>query len=739
MARRRSPAPLPTKEQILEFIAERGPRTGAREIARAFQISGAERRTLKAMLRELAAEGLIEQRSARGRPGPGGLPEVTVLEIAEADVDGELLARPLSWRGEHPPPRIVMAPERGRAAALAEGDRVLARLTLVEAGLYQARTIRRLPAAPDRVLGIYTTIAGSGRIVPTEKRRRQEYVVAAGDQGGAERGELVSAEVLAARHLGLRKARVVERLGTVGSPRSLSLIAIHAHGIPTEFSAEALAEAEAAAPVGLGGRADLRALALVTIDPADARDHDDAVWAEPDRGAGNPGGWHLVVAIADVAHYVPPGGALDGAAAERGNSVYFPDRVVPMLPHELSSGLCSLRPGEERPVLAAHLWIDGDGKRLRHAFERGLMRSKAALSYRQLQAAADGEADAVTGPLVETVIAPLYGAYEALRRARERRQPLDIDVPERRVTFDAEGRVTAVEPRSRLISHRLIEEFMIAANQAAAETLAGGRTPCMYRVHEPPSEEKLRALRDFLDSLDLGLARAATVTPAHFNRVIASVAGSPHDRLVNEVILRAQSKACYSAKHAGHFGLALKRYAHFTSPIRRYADLLVHRALISALGLGRGGLPKDAAATLAETAEHISDTERRADAAERDALDRFTAAFLAERVGATLAGHISGVSRFGLFVTLEESGADGLIPIRTLGEEYFEHDEARHALVGRSSGTLYRLGDQVEVRLVEADPISGAVRLELLVDRGREPTRPRAGRGRPARRRARRR
>jgi ribonuclease R len=724
VAGRRKTAPLPSKEQLLEFIRESPGRVGKREIARAFQVRGDDRTLLNQMLKELAAEGAIERGHRRSIAPAGALPSVTVIEIAEIDVDGELMARPLNWRGEDAPPRIVMGPERKGAPALAVGDRVLARLTLIDDGQYEARTIKRIAAAPDQVLGIYTMIAGSARILPTDRRQKRDYVVGPGDDGGAQRGELVLAETLPGRHLGLRQARVVERLGEISSPRALSLIAVHRHGIPTVFSDEALAEAEAAEPVAPGERSDLRDIPLITIDPEDARDHDDAVWAEADPDPGNEGGWHLIVAIADVAHYVRPGGGLDQDARTRGNSVYFPDRVVPMLPEALSSGLCSLHAGEDRSVLAVHIWIDADGRKRRHEFVRALMRSAGALTYRQVQAATDGGPDADTEPLLEPVIRPLYWAHAALMRAREARQPLEIVVPERRVVLDETGHVTAIRLREQLGSHRLIEDFMIAANVAAAETLGQRRRPCMYRVHEPPAPEKLEALRDVLASLELRLAKGQVLKPMHFNRILAQVTDTPHARLVNEVVLRSQSQAAYSPRNLGHFGLALGRYAHFTSPIRRYADLLVHRALIGALGLGEGGLEPGADEAFPELGERISDAERRATAAERDAVDRFTAAFLAERVGATFMGHISGVTRFGLFITLAESGADGLVPMSALSDDYYEHDEARHSLVGRGAGRVYRLGDEVEVRLAEADAITGGLRLELLEDRGRAPAAP---------------
>ena len=470
------------------------------------------------------------------------------------------------------------------------------------------------------------------------------------------------------------------------------------------------------APAALGKRTDLRDVPLVTIDGPDARDFDDAVWAEADPDPKNPGGWHILVAIADVAWYVRPDSALDRAAYERGNSAYFPDRVVPMLPEALSNGWCSLKPNENRPCLAAELWIDADGNARRHRFSRGLMRSAARLTYEQAQAAHDGKPDDMTGPLVEPVIGPLYGAFTALLAVREGRGTLDLDLPDRQVVLDKSGAVAAIEPRARLDSHRLIEEFMIAANVAAAEQIEALRQPCMYRVHDQPDPVKIEALRQILDSLGLRLARGQVIRPHYLTRLLRQVKDVPARHMVNELILRAQSQAIYTPDNIGHFGLALTRYAHFTSPIRRYADLLVHRALIRGLKLGEGGLPDEAGPRFAEFGTHVSTTERRAAAAERDAVDRFTAAFLQDRVGAVFAAVIGGVTRFGLFVSLDETGADGLVPMSLLPDDYYDHVEAEHCLVGRRWGRTYRLGERVSARLLEAEPLTGGLVLELLDD-----------------------
>ncbi len=713
----KSRAPFPTREQVAEFIRDSPTPVGRREVARAFGITGADRIPLKALLKELERDGDVDRGRGRRLSQPGVLPEVTVVEITGTDSDGEVLARPVQWKGDGDPPVIYMAPDRHGTPALGRGDRVLARLTRTGEGSYDGRPIRRLAGAPKRVLGIFEDDRDGGRLRPTDRRVKTDFRIAREDTGGAAAGELVLAEVLHSHRLGWLQARVVERVGRMGEPRSVSLISIHEHDIPTEFPSQAIALAEQAVVPPLGERADLRPVPLVTIDGADARDFDDAVWAETDPDPANPGGWHLVVAIADVARYVRRGDALDKSAYERGNSVYFPDRVVPMLPEALSNGLCSLRPDEDRATLAVHMWFDAEGNKLRHQFVRALMRSTARLTYDQVQAARDGRPDEATAPLLDRVIAPLYGAFAALLAARARRGTLELDLPERQVVIGEDGKVASISSRGRFDSHRLIEEFMIAANVAAAEQLEQRRWPCMYRVHDTPDPVKIEALRDFLDSVGLNLARGQVIRPIAFTRLLSQAAGTPFAAMVNELVLRTQSQAVYSPENLGHFGLALRRYAHFTSPIRRYADLLVHRALIGALdlpGAAEDWLPPEAGAQFEEIGIHISATERRAAAAERDANDRYTAAFLAERVGESFRGRVTGVTRFGLFVRLDESGGDGLVPISTLPADFYDHDEARHALVGRRWGRIYSLGDVVMARLVEAEPVTGGLVLELL-------------------------
>jgi ribonuclease R len=642
------------------------------------------------------------------RDAVGTLPETAIVEVTGTDRDGDALARPVAWeRMSGPPPTILMVPERKGAPALAPGERVLARLKPMGPGRYEARTLRRVSETPGRILGVFKRGRGENRIVPTDRRSKGEWTIAPGQDAGAEPDEIVLAEPVAHHlHLGLKPARVLERLGKLGDARAISLIAIHTHDIPQVFPEAALEEADRAAGVSLASRTDLRGVRLITIDGADARDFDDAVFAEadPDR----PDGFRLIVAIADVAHYVLPGSALDRAAEVRGNSVYFPDRVVPMLPESLSNGWCSLRPNEDRGCLFVEIRIDRTGHKTSHRFGRGLMRSAARMTYEQVQAAEDAHDD-LGLPLVH-----LYAAYRALLAARQERGTLDLDLPERKVVLDDQGHVLSVAPRPRLDSHRLIEEFMVLANVAAAEELERLHSPCMYRVHAPPSDEKLDSLRGFLSGLGVSLPPGNQLHPRDFDRVLRRFANTPESQLVSEVMLRSQSQAAYSPDNIGHFGLALSRYAHFTSPIRRYADLLVHRGLIKALKLGQDGLSDEQAAAFPEIGDRITETERRAQQAERDAIDRYLTAFMAGRIGMNFAARISGVTRFGLFVTVTETGASGIVPFATLPDDYWHYDEREQTLTGRRTQKVFRLAQEVDVLLSEANPVTGGMVFHVL-------------------------
>ncbi len=706
---------LPSKADILDWISENPTLTAKRDIAKAFGIKGAARIDLKRMLKELAEEGHLEKRKQTYRD-PDRLPPVSVLQMLEPNSSGDLFAKPMEWHGEGVEPVVLYVP-RESDPALGEGDRILARLQVVheEDHNYEARLIRRIGTSPRKVVGIFRKGAEGGRILPIDKGSDREWMVAPDATGGAKDGELVEGEQAGPKgRMGLPKARITLRLGDPTAPRAVSLIAIHQHGIPDDFPPEVLAEADGMKPAGMKNRTDLRDMPLVTIDPHDARDHDDAVYACADDDPKNKGGHILWVAIADVAHYVQPGTALDREARKRGNSSYFPDRVVPMLPDRLSGDLCSLHEGVPRACIAVEIKLDSDGNKLSHRFHRGLMRSPASLNYQEVQAAMEGAPNERTADLVSPIIRPLYAAYAALRSARDRRQPLDLDLPERKVVLDDDGKVQSVDFSERLDAHRLIEECMVLANVAAAETLIAKKTPLLFRVHEEPPDDKLESLRDTAASAGFTLAKGQVLKTAHLNKLLHDAAGSDDAELINISTLRSMTQAYYSPKNFGHFGLALQNYAHFTSPIRRYSDLIVHRALITAHGWGDDGLTPHEIEGLEQTAQHISDTERRSMMAERDTTDRYLAAFLSDRVGAEFTGRISGIAKFGVFVKLDESGADGLVPISTLGREYFHFDRDAGTLMGSDTGRIIALGMRARVKLVEAAPVTGGIAFEML-------------------------
>lgn len=727
---------LPDRETILRFLSENPDRASKRDIAKAFGLKGDTRSELKALLRELEDEGLIE-RDRKTLRRPGTLPAVTVLEITMRSANGDLIARPAEWLEEHGTAPVVTVRQsnagrdKGRSksrtpsTAAGIGDRVLARIFASTHGAstaYTARIMKVLDRRGGAILGVFKqTPGGGGRLMPIE-RRGEEYLIDPDFTGEAKDGDLVEVETARLGRMGLPRAKVMSVLGSVEGEKAISMIAIHAHGIPYIFPDDVLAAAEAAKPAPLKGREDWRDIPLITIDPADAKDHDDAVYAEDDPAPENPGGVIVTVAIADVSWYVRSGTALDREALKRGNSAYFPDRVVPMLPERISNDLCSLREGEDRPALAVRMTFSSDGRKISHRFHRVMIKSAAKLSYQQAQAAIDGQPDDKTGPLLEPVLKPLWHAYQVLKRGRDRRQPLELDMPERKILLTPEGKVDKVVVPDRLDAHKLIEECMIQANVAAAETLEKRRQPLIFRVHDQPSLAKQEVLREFLGTLGMSLARGAAVRASAFNGILARAQGEPHQIMVNEMVLRSQSQAVYSPENLGHFGLNLMKYAHFTSPIRRYADLIVHRALVGSLELGEGAITPEQEATLEPIAAEISTTERRAMAAERETVDRLVAHHLAGRIGEAFDGRVSGVTKSGLFISLPQFGADGFIPVSTLGLDYYHYDEAHQALTGEKTGLGYRLGDSVEVKVVEVIPLAGSMRFEMLSEGRKMPT-----------------
>ena len=722
---RQFPAGFPTRQQILDFIAQSNEPAGKREIGKAFGLHGQERVKLKALLRDMADEGLIDgERRAFHRMG--GVPKVTVLRVVAIE-DGQPYAIPDNWNPDDasPPPRLRIIDRKGHTA-LRKGDRVLARTEEAGAGLI-AHPMKKLPAMEGAMLGVVEIdAAGKGWLAPVDKRIRNASPIA--DMGGAEAGQLVMAEP------GGKSPRagvkVIEVLGDPLAPRAFSLIAIAKHGLPTVFGEETLAEAEAAAklPLSPDHREDLRHLPIVAIDPADARDHDDAIWAEPDAA----GGFRALIAIADVSFYVRPGGPLDREARKRGNSAYFPDRVVPMLPEVLSADVCSLRAGQDRAAMACHIVVDAHGKVTEWRFTRALVRIAEVIAYEDAQARVDGAGE-------EPQLRNLWACWKALEKARHARDPLELDLPERRAILNAEGKIETIALRERIDAHRVVEDFMIAANVAAAKALESKVAPVVYRIHEPPNREKLVALKDYLATFDKKLALGQVVTPSLFNRLLKDIADDAEKALIMEAVLRSQTQAYYGPRNAGHFGLALGSYAHFTSPIRRYADLLVHRALVDGFGLEQprpadrlipatSGLSETDRADLTRVSEAISVTERRAMEAERDTIDRYVAAWLSGRVGEVFPTRVSGVQSFGMFVTIVGLGGDGLVPVSTLGAERFSYDEKAQALVGDQTGERFVIGRLIDMRLAEANPLTGALKFEPVdSDGGRVEARGRRG------------
>ncbi len=709
---------LPTRKQVLDFIANSPADAGKREISKAFGLKGHEKIALKALLKDMADEGLIDgKRTAYHRMG--GVPHVTVLRVVDIE-DGEAIAIPDSWQPDDatPPPRLRMI-EKGPTnrmahSALKVGDRVLARTEEAGNG-WRAHAMKKLPAMTDSVLGVIE-FDGAGKpwLAPVDKRIRSSSPVA--DLGGAEAGNLVLAEP--AGRTPRSGVKVTQVLGDPLAPRAFSLIAIHKHGIPNLFTEEMLEEAQLAAklPLSHEKREDLRALPIVAIDPSDARDHDDAIWAEPD---GN-GGFRALVAIADVSFYVRPGSMIDREARKRGNSVYFPDRVVPMLPEVLSADVCSLRSGEDRAAMACHLTIDAHGNVTDWRFTRALVRIAEVIAYEEAQKRID-EGNNAGG--AEAHLQNLWDCWKLLAAARDKRDPLALELPERQVRLDEQGRISEIAIRERLDAHRVVEDFMIAANVAAAKALEAKVAPVVYRVHETPGREKLVALKDYLATFDMKLALGQVITPGLFNRMLKDVADETEKMLIMEAVLRSQTQAYYGPKNAGHFGLALGSYAHFTSPIRRYADLLVHRALVDAYHLEqpapKGDLPPTSGLSdrdrddLGKVSEALSVAERRAMEAERDTIDRYVAAWLSARVGEVFKTRITGVRSFGFFATIIALGGDGLVPVSTLGREYYTYDEKAQALIGDRSGTRFAVGQVLELRLAEANPLTGALKFEL--------------------------
>ncbi|MCY4209077.1 MAG: VacB/RNase II family 3'-5' exoribonuclease [Roseovarius sp.] len=708
---------IPSKDEILQWILRNPAKATKRRIAKEFKVKGDGRIAMKNMLRELKRDGMLKKTRKRHHD-PDRIPNICVMDIVKRNPDGELLAIPVAENLGTKQATLVIA--GGTRTAISAGDRILFRLKHIggAGNRYNANVIRHLGKGDIRKYGIYRKDDAGGHIDGTSKSWRSDCVkVSEQNSGDAKDGELVEYEIMRKRTFASRsEARVLSRVCDLSAPGSTSLIAIHQHGIPDAFPEDAIAELDNLDSFAECEREDLSMLPFAAIDPPDARDHDDAVHAHEDKDPENAGGHVIWVAIADVAHYVTPGSAMDAEARKRGNSSYFPDRVVPMLPERLSGDLCSLHEGRLRPCIAVRMRIDAHGRKIDQRFARGAMRSVASFDYREVQMAADGNPNEKCKPLEHDVIRPLYAAYKALRHARTLRQPLELNLPERKVMLDDTGQVASVDMTDRLDSHRLIEEFMVLANVAAAETLIRKNTPLIFRIHEEPSGEKLEGLRKLAKFADFSIGKNRPFKTRQINALLKTTADTAHAELVNIATLRAMTQACYSTENKGHFGLALNAYAHFTSPIRRYSDLIVHRALITAHKWGNDGLSKQDMELMTSTAELISTAERRSMKAERETSDRYIASYLSNRVGEEFTGIVSGLIKSGIFIRHVETGADGFVHFGELDFEYFELIDDITA-VGTLTGTKYTLGEELQVRLNDVSPHTGAIDLTVLGSR----------------------
>ena len=701
-------------------------------LSRVFHVEKEQRPSLRKMVKGIRA------RLGIGVPPPKKRFRDRLLESDEVAVivtgsnsRGEFFGKPVEWQGPKKIPKLRLYAPHKDLFAFGVGDRVSCKISVRPGhhGTLDGHILRKLSDEATRVLGVAVKARYGLALKSVDRRDRQSYIIA--DEGHEEikEGDLVLTEIIPGRLRDWRRTRVIERIGSMAGADTINLLAIRAHSLPTKFSLEACQQADSAQLALLGSRTDLRHIPLVTIDGTDAKDFDDAVWAEDSQD----GGWHVIVAIADVAHYVRPGTPLDQAARERGNSAYFPNMVVPMLPKALSNGWCSLRPHMDRPCLAVHMWFDKNGVKVRHSFVRGLMRSAARLTYRQVQNALDNPPSDIPSDIYDTVLKPLHRCCRALQRQRKKRGALEITTLEKDITLGDDGHVLDIKPCEQLDSNQIIEEMMIAANVCAAETLEHLEHPCMYRVHDEPTADRIDEVRSFLQTIGLNVDEKTDLKSYDLNMILESVKNTHYEQIVNTVVLRSQSQAVYTPSNRGHFGLGLSRYAHFTSPIRRYADLLVHRALITALNLYES--PEEEhdcqdQMPFEDIAAHLSRTERRAAQAERAATERYTARFLEKSIGLPFEGRITAVRQIGLFVELTETGAVGLVPVTTLGNEFYVYDEEKHCLFARSGKTVYALGDPIVVNLRQVDVVTGSILLEVVTGhtkkrvkgRGRKPS-----------------
>ncbi|MDY6408043.1 MAG: ribonuclease R [Pseudomonadota bacterium] len=699
---------IPTMDEIISYLETQNRPMNKRELSRVFGLKGDDRISLKKMIRELKTKGLVHSES-RGKKIvlPDSLPERLVVEVTGVDSMGDMIARPFEWPSDSPMPQIIIIKDK-LSPAVGIGDVVQVSLKPAGARIYHAQTLRRVMVGDNQMVGVYE----NGKIYSVDRRLTQAFSLTGIPKNIIlENRDLILAEIPPVR-VSAPQAFFVRKIGTADEAYAATLISIYLHHLPVAFTE--LSEKQAArltVPKIGKERVDLRSIPFVTIDGPDARDFDDAVWAERDTNPKNTGGFHVMIGIADVCFYVRPGTALDTDARLRGNSVYFPDRVIPMLPETISNGVCSLKPNEDRAALVCEVWIDKNGVKIKHRFLRALIRSARRLTYDEVQSALDHKTP-IQG--LENEICDLASAYQVLKKNRDKRGVLEIDVPERQVILNARGQVAGIHFRHQTESNRLIEELMILANVAAAETLEEKGIPVMYRVHDRPSFEKALHLSNYLMGLGQRIQLSDNPTARDFNAILKKAKGKPLQKTINELVLRSQSQACYSPENIGHFGLALARYAHFTSPIRRYADILVHRALIKALKFGEGALTDEEVDYFEDIAHHISATERQAASAEMDAQDRYVALYFSDRVGQKFNARISSITAFGIFVSVDSMGAEGFVPLSSISGDYYEYDERTQQLIGRATGKIFSLGQKVRCVLKESVPVTGGLKFQII-------------------------
>jgi len=709
--------PILSREGLLAFLGEQGELLNAERIAELLAYRDAYRqealtKRLSAMVRD--GQLLVNRRGGYGLATKLDLIAGTVI----ANPDGFGFLRPDAG-GED----LFIPPYEMRAVM--HGDRVLVNVTGHDRrGRQEAAIAEVLERRRPRLVGRFDERAGVGIVIPDDRRLHQDVLIPPGQQLAARPGQIVVAEVTeppSREHPPIGK--VVAVLGEKLSASLIVRVAMESHGLPTEWASAVVQEAEQIAPAvsasEQAGREDIRQLPLVTIDGEDARDFDDAIYC-----ARSPAGYRLLVAIADVSHYVRPGSKLDAEAFERATSVYFPGFVVPMLPETLSNGICSLNPQVERLCMVCDMQVNRHGEVQKSRFYPALMRSHARLTYTRVWQAL-GEQDAETCAALGSLLPQLqtlHALYQVMAKARTARGAIDFDSKEVKFKLGAAGEVLALQPEARNDAHRLVEECMIAANVEAAKFLSKAKVPAPYRVHAPPPAEKYQDLLDFLREFKLRLPAHAEVKPGDFSKLIRQVRERPEAMLLQSVLLRSQSMAVYQPECLGHFGLALSAYAHFTSPIRRYPDLLVHRAIRHVLAGGNATDYVYSAHDMQSHALHCSQRERRADEAEREVDDRYQCAWMSKHVGSEFDGIVAGVTSFGLFVQIADTGVSGLVHVTQLPNDYYHFDPARRELAGERRGLRFRLGDALRVQVLRASMEERKVDLRLVgVDRESEP------------------